>query len=226
MNASTSPAEEEALVGTLSNAEAEFETALREIEARVDRRMLEAADQRHAIEQELRVERYRAAELEREVERLRLELHKMAQSAAAAEAKLSTFEQMLEAVEDDINERIETVTALSVDRLSEATAELATHKARIEASLLREEADRQTIDAKTFEAQVLVDKLATMTVEAQVIADKLATIEPRAQSADRLEAENISLRGEVTRLSEQLDHIRSTWIWRTSTTVRNFLKPR
>lgn len=212
MTASTSTERDDALVGTLSAAEAEFETALREIEARVDRRLLEAAEQRYAIEQELGIERYRAAELEREVERLRLELKKMAQSAAAAEAKLSSFEQMLEAVEDDIDERIEAVTALSVDRLSKATAELAEQKARIEASLLREAADRQTIDAMAFEAQVL--------------SDKLATVEPRAQTADRLEAENLNLSGEISRVNEQLERIRSTWVWRTTTKVRKLLKPR
>jgi chromosome segregation ATPase len=157
VNASTPTVEDEAPTSKLSDTEAEFETALREIEARVDRRLFEAAELRFALEQELGTERYRAVEQEREVERLRLELKKMAQAAAAAEAKLSAFEQMLEAVEDDIDERIETVTSLSVDKLSEATAEL---------------------------------------------------------------------RGEISRLNEELERIRSTWVWRTTSKVRKLFIPR
>jgi ABC-type phosphate transport system auxiliary subunit len=111
VNDTLQAAHKEPAIDSLSATEAEFETALREIEARVDRRLLEAAELRHATEQELAMERYRAGELEKDVERLRLEIKRTAQTAAAAEAKLNAFEQMLEAVEDDIDERIEVVTA-------------------------------------------------------------------------------------------------------------------
>lgn len=168
----------------LAATEAEFESALREIEARVDRRLLEAAELRYAIEQELAAERSRVVEQGREAEQLRLELKRMAQTAAAAEAKLSAFEQMLEAVEDDIDERIETITLLS---------------------------DRKLSEKKT---------------EAQLLSDKLATVEARAQVSERLETENLKLREDISRLNEQLERIRSTWVRRTTARVRRLFAPR
>lgn len=105
-------------------AEGEFETALRLVEARVDRRLKEAAELRHSIEQELSAERSRAAEQDRELQRLRLELKRMAQVSASTEAKLNAFEQMLEAVEDDIDERIAAVEAHSLGRLAAEAKEV------------------------------------------------------------------------------------------------------
>lgn len=105
-------------------AEAEFETALREVEARVDRRLKEAAELRHSIEHELSVERARVADQDRELQRLRLELKKMAQVSASTEAKLNAFEQMLEAVEDDIDERIAAVETHSLGRVAAEAKEV------------------------------------------------------------------------------------------------------
>lgn len=105
-------------------AEAEFETALREVEARVERRLKEAAELRHSIEHELSAERARVADQDRELQRLRLELKKMAQVSASTEAKLNAFEQMLEAVEDDIDERIAAVETHSLGRLAAEAKEV------------------------------------------------------------------------------------------------------
>lgn len=220
-------------------AEAEFEVALREVEARVDRRLKESAELRYSIEQELSTERARTAQQDREVQRLRSELKRMVQVSASTEAKLNAFEQMLEAVEDDIDERIAAVEERSLGQIAEANRERdlvkadlreCLAKAQVEADnaeklaaenkALRQDSDQRIAAVEARSLSQIADANKERDAVKADLRECFTKAQVEAENAEKLAAENKALRLDIEKLSGQLDQMRSNWLWRTVAKLR------
>jgi len=126
MNASTPApnlAPDEASIAALSSLEAEFEYALRTLNAMFDRRLLIAAAERQELETELTVLRASVAGREHEASKLRKQVKELSRSLADSERDIKRFEQGLQAVEDGFDEQLGIVEDALECRLASLQAE-------------------------------------------------------------------------------------------------------
>jgi chromosome segregation ATPase len=211
----------------LVRVEAEFETGLRAVEARCERRLQDAEKLRSKLEEELAEERNRAEGQERELQRLRKEAKQLGEESASAEARLKAFEQMLEAVEDGIDERIGKVEERTLARISEAE-EL---RRILEASIGALTAEKQTLKREVEQEQARsrelveqvessVSRIDALSADKDDLLQKLAQAKREAENAARLMLENERLRQDVDELRARLDQIKATWSWRFTAPLR------
>jgi predicted nucleic acid-binding Zn-ribbon protein len=138
----------------LQALEEEIDFEIRAVELRASRRVGVAEAKRDELKAELDAERRRADGLDAEVQSLRREAERLRAKSTSTEAKLKTFVQGLDAIEDEVEEMIQTLELRVAERVQQAAAEAEASREQVRAV----SAELDTVTAQLEQANATLNR--------------------------------------------------------------------
>jgi len=151
----------------LDSIEAEVETAIRRVEARTDRKICDAQEQQERWQEQIDAERRRADQREAEAELLTGTTKRLRADLTSAEAKLSRFDQRLDAAEDEFELAMQALERHTDARIVEAEQSREQARKRLSSA-------EQQLAAVEHESELLRGQVDALSGELRAVRSSLS----------------------------------------------------